>query len=144
MTDTDRAWEVRAKLELVRGWLDAHHRQAVLFRCQANFAWITAGGRSHISLGEAAGVASVLVGPDEYAVALDGDKRQVDSLTALAVERVGRRFIPLVMLLKLSMLFPKEVPSRFAFEAQQGRPLPNCDGQRCCMTYANSRSRQRS
>jgi len=66
VTDTDRASEVRAKLELVRGWLDAHHRQAVLFRCQANFAWITAGGRSHISLGEAAGVASVLVGPDEY------------------------------------------------------------------------------
>jgi len=65
VTDMDRASEVRAKLELVRGWLDAHHRQAVLFGSQANFAWITAGGRSHISLGEAAGVASVLVAPDE-------------------------------------------------------------------------------
>ncbi|HYT81715.1 MAG TPA: M24 family metallopeptidase [Actinomycetota bacterium] len=61
----DRASEVRAKLDLVRGWLDAHHRQAVLFTSQANFAWITAGGRSHISLGEAVGVASVLVAPDE-------------------------------------------------------------------------------
>jgi len=61
----DRASEVGAKLELVRGWLDAHHRQAVLFASQANFAWITAGGSSHISVGEAAGVASVLVAPDE-------------------------------------------------------------------------------
>lgn len=40
--------------------------------------------------------------------------------TALAVERVGRRFIPLVMLLKLSMLFPKQAPSRFAVARQAG------------------------
>jgi HD domain-containing protein len=40
--------------------------------------------------------------------------------TAVAVERVGRRVIPLVMLLKLSMLFPKEAPSRFAVARQAG------------------------
>jgi putative nucleotidyltransferase with HDIG domain len=39
---------------------------------------------------------------------------------AMLVERVGRRFAPLVMLLKLSMLFPKQAPSRFAVARQAG------------------------
>jgi len=57
----DRAEEVSTKLERVRGWLDREHRDAVLFRSQANFAWLTAGGRSHVSIGEEGGIASVLV-----------------------------------------------------------------------------------
>jgi Xaa-Pro aminopeptidase len=65
MTPMDRPSEVQAKMELVRAWLDSSHREAVLFASQASFAWITAGGHDHISLGEAAGVGSVLVTPDE-------------------------------------------------------------------------------
>lgn len=61
----DRAAEVRAKLERVRGWLDAEDLDAVLVGSQAGFAWLTAGGDAHVSLGEEAGVASVLVTRDE-------------------------------------------------------------------------------
>lgn len=61
----DRAAEVEAKLGLVRVWLDESGRDGVLFASQGNFAWITAGGRSHISVGEATGVASVLVTRDQ-------------------------------------------------------------------------------
>ncbi|MGH2556733.1 MAG: HD-GYP domain-containing protein [Actinomycetota bacterium] len=39
---------------------------------------------------------------------------------AIVVERLGRRFIPLIMLLKLSMLFPNQAPSRFAVARQAG------------------------
>ncbi|MFL5736652.1 MAG: M24 family metallopeptidase [Actinomycetota bacterium] len=57
----DRAEEVSNQLERVRGWLDRERRDAVLFRSQANFAWLTAGGRSHVSLGEEGGIAAILV-----------------------------------------------------------------------------------
>jgi HD domain len=40
--------------------------------------------------------------------------------TALGVERLGRRLAPLIMLLKLSMLFPDRAPSRFAVARQAG------------------------
>jgi Xaa-Pro aminopeptidase len=40
----------------------------VVLKSQANFAWITAGGRSHISIGAEAGVASVLVTADTAAL----------------------------------------------------------------------------
>ena len=65
MTAMDRPSEVQAKMELVRAWLDRFHREGVLFASQASFAWITAGGHDHISLGEAAGVGAVLVTPEE-------------------------------------------------------------------------------
>lgn len=55
------AREVASKLERVRAWLDRSNLDALLLSSQANFAWITAGGRSHVSIGEPAGVASVLV-----------------------------------------------------------------------------------
>lgn len=57
----DRGAEVRANLDRVRGWLDAEGLDAVLVGSQAGFAWLTAGGDAHVSLGEKAGVASVLV-----------------------------------------------------------------------------------
>lgn len=44
----------------------------------------------------------------------------VSMSVAITVERVGRRFIPLIMLLKLSMLFPNQAPSRFAVARQAG------------------------
>jgi Xaa-Pro aminopeptidase len=59
--ETDRAGEVEQKLADIRAWLHRAQRSGVVLRSQANFAWITAGGRSHISIGDAAGVASVVV-----------------------------------------------------------------------------------
>ena len=53
--------EMAAKLARVRAWLDREALDAVLLGSQANFAWITAGGDSHVSLGRETGVASVLV-----------------------------------------------------------------------------------
>lgn len=56
----DRSAEVEAKLDSVRRWLGSD-RDGVLLKTQADFAWITAGGRSHVSLGGEEGIAAVLV-----------------------------------------------------------------------------------
>lgn len=53
--------EVPAKLEALRSWLDERSLQGVVVHSQAGFAWLTAGGHSHVSIGETAGVAAVLV-----------------------------------------------------------------------------------
>src|SRR5256885_1890930 len=42
------------------------------------------------------------------------------AVVVIGVERLGRRSLPLVMLLKLSMLFPDRAPSRFAVARQAG------------------------
>jgi Xaa-Pro dipeptidase len=60
----DRSAEVSRKLEAVRAWADERELDGVLIGSQPGFAWITAGGHSHISTGETGGVASVLVTPD--------------------------------------------------------------------------------
>lgn len=57
----DRPEEVSSKLTSVRAWLDERALDGALLASQTSFAWITAGGRSHISIGEEGGVASVLV-----------------------------------------------------------------------------------
>jgi Xaa-Pro dipeptidase len=57
--------EVTVKLERLRAWLEEDGCDAVLLASQSNFAWITAGGRSHISIGEPLGVGSVLVTSDD-------------------------------------------------------------------------------
>src|SRR5438128_6842123 len=55
-------------------------------------------------------------------------------LVATIVERLGRRVLPLVMLLKLAMLFPDRAPSRFAVAREAGsarqlrRRLAELDG----------------
>lgn len=57
----DRAEEVAVKLGSVRAWLDKEQLGGLLLASQANFAWITAGGHSHISLAGEKGAASVLI-----------------------------------------------------------------------------------
>jgi antitoxin VapB len=52
---------VEAKLTTVRAWLDASRIDAVALGSQPNFAWITAGGDSHISLDSPVGAGIVLV-----------------------------------------------------------------------------------
>jgi Xaa-Pro dipeptidase len=60
-----RAEEVDTKLVATRAVLAQKGWTGVLLLSQANFAWVTGGGRSHVSIGEAAGVAAVLVTPDD-------------------------------------------------------------------------------
>ncbi len=57
--------ELATKLGAVRGWLAGEGLTAVLVTSQAGFAWLTAGGDDHVSLGDAAGVASLLVTADD-------------------------------------------------------------------------------
>jgi Xaa-Pro aminopeptidase len=63
-----RGDEVAGKLSDIRAWLERSRNSGVLLRSQANFAWITAGGRSHVSIGAEAGVGSVLVTADAAAL----------------------------------------------------------------------------
>jgi Xaa-Pro aminopeptidase len=63
-----RVAEVAGKVEAVRGWLERRDLSGVLFSTQANFAWITAGGQDHVSIGDSAGVAAVLVTRDSVSV----------------------------------------------------------------------------
>lgn len=63
-TTARRREEVAAKIDAVRGHLDDHGLSGALLASQASFAWITAGGRSHISTGQEGGVASVLITPE--------------------------------------------------------------------------------
>jgi Xaa-Pro dipeptidase len=62
--DEAKADEVRQKIDDIRGWLMKAQLSGVVLRSQANFAWITGGGRSHVSIGAEAGVASIVVTPD--------------------------------------------------------------------------------
>jgi Xaa-Pro aminopeptidase len=59
-----RTAEVETKLDQLRLWLERKDHSACLLTSQANFAWITGGGHSHVATGEAQGVASVLVTDD--------------------------------------------------------------------------------
>ena len=60
-----RQEEVAAKLARLRGYMTGKGLDAVLLRTQANFAWITAGGDSHVAMATDTGVADVLVTDDQ-------------------------------------------------------------------------------
>jgi Xaa-Pro aminopeptidase len=60
--------EVASKLDRIRGWLEKSRASGVLLSSQSGFAWVTAGARSHISIGESTGVASMLVTPNDACV----------------------------------------------------------------------------
>jgi Xaa-Pro aminopeptidase len=59
-----RSAEVQQKIDDIRGWLEDASLAGVVLGSQSNFAWITGGGRSHVSIGAEAGVASVVVTRD--------------------------------------------------------------------------------
>ena len=91
MDNDGRSSEVQQKLSDVRGWLEQGSHSGVVLRSQANFAWITAGGRSHISLGAEAGVASVLVTADTAALIttnIELDRLLVEEAPELGFEGV--------------------------------------------------------
>jgi Xaa-Pro aminopeptidase len=84
-----RSAEFAGKLDTVRRWLEQNERSGALFSTQANFAWITAGGQSHVSIGEATGVASVLVTLDAVAVLtsnIEAGRLQDEELRGLPVD----------------------------------------------------------
>lgn len=64
----DRVQEVATKLERVRLWLAESGLSGVVIGTQANFAWVTAGGRNHVATGTEAGVCSVVVTAGRAAV----------------------------------------------------------------------------
>lgn len=64
----DRTEEALAKIEAVRDWLATAGFGGVLLESQANFAWITAGGHSHVPTDQEQGVAGVLITPDLAAI----------------------------------------------------------------------------
>ena len=57
----DRQAELEAKLQMVRPWLTAAGLDCIILTSQTNFAWLTCGGHNHVSLGDSAGVASLVV-----------------------------------------------------------------------------------
>ena len=59
----DRKEEVEVKLQIVRTWLEAGGLDGIVLTSQTNFAWLTGGGNNYVSLGDAAGEASLLVTP---------------------------------------------------------------------------------
>jgi Xaa-Pro dipeptidase len=89
--ESDRVAEVAGKVEAVRDWLEERDLSGVLFSTQANFAWITAGGEDHVSIGDSAGIASVLVTRDAVAVLtsnIEGVRLVEEELQDLPIEVV--------------------------------------------------------
>lgn len=76
--------EAALKITRVREWLQGSRASAVVLSSQVNFAWLTGGGRSHISLGEASGIASVVITSGEAVVVT----------TNIEAERLVREELP--------------------------------------------------
>jgi Xaa-Pro aminopeptidase len=68
--------EIGAKLDRVREYLDRNDLEGALFGTYGNFAWITAGGRNHVSVAADRGVAGVLVTPDRAYLLADNIERR--------------------------------------------------------------------
>jgi Xaa-Pro aminopeptidase len=64
----DRTREASGKIEAVRDRLSKTGHSGVLLESQANFAWITAGGHSHVVTSEERGVAGILITADLAAI----------------------------------------------------------------------------
>lgn len=60
----DRAAEVRTKVDAARALLHREGWSAAILHSQSSWAWITAGGRNHVSVGEAEGVAAAVITRD--------------------------------------------------------------------------------
>lgn len=71
-----RAEEVDIKVARVRDLIAREGLGGALFATCANFAWITGGGRSHVSLASERGVGAVLVTADEAVLVADNIERE--------------------------------------------------------------------
>lgn len=72
----DRVQEARHKVDRAREWLAGTIYGGVLLESAANFAWITAGGDSAVSISEERGVAAVLVTPQRAVVITPNNERR--------------------------------------------------------------------
>jgi Xaa-Pro dipeptidase len=87
-----RADEVQVKLERVRDLMVEEDLGAVVLGTQAGFAWVTAGGDSHVVQGAELGVASVLVTEDsQYVVTenIEARRLEVEEVAELGFEVVS-------------------------------------------------------
>lgn len=88
----DRPAEVRRRLDALRAVVEARGAPAVLLSARRNFAWLTAGGESHIVLSSETGVASLLVTAGE-AVAItqniEAARIAEEELEGLGIETVA-------------------------------------------------------
>lgn len=71
-----RADELSHKAERVRRFLTAHGYDAAVFASHAGFAWITGGGRSHVSTVTERGVGAVVVTVDAQYLMADNIERE--------------------------------------------------------------------
>ena len=62
----DRKEEVKIKLSRVRKFMEENGFQAVLFKKQPNFSWITGGGLNMVGIATEMGVTSILVTKDNW------------------------------------------------------------------------------
>jgi antitoxin VapB len=88
----DRAPEVVARIELVREVLDRRGLRAALLGARRNFAWLTAGGESHVVLATERGVAPLLVTRDEVAAItqnIEAARIAEEELDGLGIETVA-------------------------------------------------------
>src|SRR5688500_15708373 len=69
--EVDRQQEHEIKVARVRQFLADEGLAASLFLSYGGFAWITCGGENHINIGSDAGVAAVLVTPDDVRLIAD-------------------------------------------------------------------------
>lgn len=59
-----RLEEIEAKAARLRAFMSERGLEAVALNTQANFAWVTAGGDSHVGLSSEGGVATVVITPE--------------------------------------------------------------------------------
>lgn len=84
-----RLEEINAKLDRVRGFMAERGVAGVLLGTQANFAWITAGGDSHVGLSSEGGVATVLVtrdGRHVFTTNIEGERIASEEIADLGFE----------------------------------------------------------
>src|SRR5437016_919847 len=75
-TSTTRSEEVESKLARVRGLLVEKGLRGALLAAPGTFAWISGGGRNHISVATDRGAAAVLVTPDAVYLLADNIERR--------------------------------------------------------------------
>jgi Xaa-Pro aminopeptidase len=87
----DRQQEVETKLSRVRAYLAETGVEGLLLGTHAGFAWITGGGRNHVSTTTERGVGGVLVTPESALLLADNIERgrlEEEELAGLSLEAV--------------------------------------------------------
>ena len=85
----NRKDEVNAKLEKTRTWLDEQKLDAVFINSFANFAWLTAGGDSHVEFDNKEGSASLLITPNQaivFTTNIEGGRIETEEIARLGFE----------------------------------------------------------